>query len=226
MKILRHSGTGVAGIFFPIGKPPQGTCQYATEKCLKKCYALDKDYDEKVNIPESVKKDILKFFMGNPIITVCNEIMKEMDELQATILSWFTSGDCLDKYVDRIFRIMMLLQEEGVIQNGFTRNNDLYHKILRDKKANYDILRIILTVESLEIQHAPSCSQNYPKGIWAVPDYDKGIARLYHGRLGYKTYAGCGFHSVIHEFEGQAIEIATNCFGCFKKKIGCFLEIK
>lgn len=225
MKILRPSGTGVAGIFFPVGKPPKGTCQYASEECLPKCYTLRKDYDERVNIPESEKKDILKYFMGNPIITVCSEIMKEMDELQATILSWFASGDCLDKYVDKIYKIMMLLQEEGVIQNGFTRNSNLYQKMFANEKVNYDILRIVFTVESKDTEYAPSCSERYPKGIYGVPNYEEGIVELYYAKLGYRTYGGCGFSGVTHKFKGEEIEIATNCLGCFKKKIGCFIEV-
>ena len=226
MKVLRIVCRGVAGIFFPIGTPEDGgTCQYANKVCLKKCYALDKDYDEGVNIPESEKKDILQFFIGNPIIAVCNEIMKEMDELQATILSWFTSGDCLDDHIDRIYKMMTLLHEEGIIQNGFTRNTKLYEKILRDKKVYDNIFRIILTLESKNIGNAPSCSRNYPAGIWAIPDYGAGITKLYYGKLGYTSYGGCGFNDVTHQFNGKEVKIATNCLGCFKKKIGCFIEL-
>jgi len=229
VKILRHSGTGVAGIFFPIGKPPEGTCQYASDECIKNCYALKKDYDERVNIPESEKKAILKYFMGNPIITVCSQIIKEMGELQAIVLSWFTSGDCLDEDVNRIYQMMMLLQEAGVVQNGFTRSKQLWQKLADNQNLNYDILRIILTVETLNADGVvPRCGRDAPYAIWAVPDYDAGVVNLYQGRLGYQeSYGSCGFSGVrTHKFEGKEVEIATNCLGCFKQKLGCFVDSK
>lgn len=227
MKILRTCHSRVAGIFFPIGKQSEGgTCQYASSECLSNCYAKKKDYDETVNIPESEKKEIYKFFTSYPIVSVCVEILKEMEELQASILSWFASGDCLDVDVDRIYRMMMLLQEEGVIQNGFTRNVKLWQKFVANKQVNYDVFRLVLTVENLDKGQVPTCGVGAPKTVWAVPDYEKGSVNLFHGRLGYTTYGSCGSGSVHHKFEGKEVEIATNCLGCFKKKIGCFIEIK
>ena len=80
MKILRLCHSGIAGVFFPIGKIDKGgTCQYSTTECLRECYAMKKEYDETVNIPEREKHKFLDFFIGNPIISVCNEIIKEMD---------------------------------------------------------------------------------------------------------------------------------------------------
>lgn len=216
MKILRPT-YGAAGIFFPIGIPEKGgTCQYPSNKCLKSCYALKKDYDEIINISEEDKKKIYNFFIKKPILTVCNEITKEMDELQIKILSWFASGDCLNKDIDRIYQIMVLLDEEGVVQNGFTRNKRLYSEIIQSNKIDH----IVLTVESLLPKDAPL--ENYPRGLWAIPDYEKGIVKLYHGKLGRKSYATCGFNQVETKFDGKEIKIATNCSGCYHKKLGCF----
>ena len=226
MKILRTCHAGVAGVFFPIGSPKEGgTCEYATKECTTYCYAKEKDYDETLNIPEEDKREIHQFFIGNPSVTVCVEVLKEMEELQATVLSWFASGDCLDVDVDKIYKMMMLLQEEGVIQNGFTRNKELWQKLADSKNLNYDILRIVLTVEDLdEGGVTPYCGKGAPNAVWAVPDYDEGVVSLYHGRLGYTSYGGCGSGNTYHKFKGHEVEIASNCLACFKRKIGCFFQ--
>lgn len=219
MKILRPIYSA-AGIFFPIGRPEDGgTCQYASDICLKKCYALDKDYDEVLNIPEEDKKKIYDFFTTESLVTICNEVIKEMEELQVKILTWFASGDCLDKDVDRIYRIMFLLHGEGIIQNGFTRNVKLYDTIIDDEVIKH----IVLTVESKAVKDAPD--DEYPKGLWAIPNYKTGVVELYHGKLGHVSYGGCGMNDVTTQFKGEEVVIASNCLGCYNKKIGCFLEI-
>ncbi len=218
MKILR-STYGAAGIFFPVGKPKKGgTCEYASDKCLKKCYAMEKDYDEVLNIPEEDKREIYKFFIEKSTLAVCSEIIKEMDELQAKILTWFASGDCLDKDIDRLYQTMVLLNEESIVQNGFTRNQDFYRKIVDGGVIDH----IVLTLESLSPEHNPA--RKYPRGLWAVPDYEKGLVKLYHGELGEEAFYGsCGSGSTRQvDFNGKEVEIVSNCTGCYYKKIGCF----
>uniref|UniRef100_A0A6H2A309 Uncharacterized protein n=2 Tax=viral metagenome TaxID=1070528 RepID=A0A6H2A309_9ZZZZ len=220
MKILKISTAGVAGIFFPIGRPSRGgTCEHSSDICQEKCYALDKDYDETMNITESEKKEIYKYFIEQTVFQVCNEIIKEMGELQTKILSWFVSGDCLDKDIDKICRIMKVLTEECVIQNGFTRNKELYDKVQSENIMKH----LILTVESKNAEDAPYDAHDYPKGLWAIPDYDSGVVKLYLGKWGSKTEQGsCGFNEVTGNFEGKEITIASNCLGCYNKGIGCF----
>lgn len=216
MKILRPSN-GAAGIFFPIGKPEKGgTCEYASDKCLKKCYALDKDYDEMINIPEEDKKEIYDFFIEKSTFAICSEIIKEMDELQMKILSWFTSGDCLDEDIDKLYQIMITLAGEDVAQNGFTRNWKLYDRITDDGI----IVHIVLTLESLS--HEDNPFESRPSGLWAIPDYEKGLVKLYHGRLGDISYGSCGSSDVITKFDGKEVKITANCVGCFYKRLGCF----
>lgn len=219
MKILRPIYSA-AGIFFPIGRPEiGGTCQYASDVCLKKCYALEKDYDEVLNIPEEEKREIYKFFTKESLMTICNEIVKEMDELQVKILTWFASGDCLDIDIDRIYRVMFLLHGEGIIQNGFTRNVKLYDTIIDDEVIKH----IVLTVESKAIKDAPD--DDYPKGLWAIPNYRTGVVELYHGKLGHISYGGCGMNDVTTQFKGEIVVIAANCLGCYNKKLGCFIKV-
>jgi len=216
VKILRPC-LGTAGIFFPIGEPKKGgTCEYASGKCLKKCYALDKDYDEIINIPEKDKKKIYNFFVEKSTFAVCSEIIKEMGELQMKILGWFASGDCLDKDIDKFYQIMILLDEEDIVQNGFTRNWKLYQRIVEDGVIGH----IVLTLESLS--HKDNPLGNHPPGLWAVPDYEKGLVKLYHGRLGNKSYGSCGNSDVVTKFDGREVKITANCTGCYYKKLGCF----
>ena len=216
MKILRPS-IGAAGIFFPIGKPKDGgTCEYASGECLKECYALDKDYDEMINIPEEDKREIYNFFIEKSTFSICSKIIEEMNGLQMKILSWFASGDCLDKDIDKLYQIMVLLTEEGIAQNGFTRNWKLYRRIINGGI----IVHLVLTLESLSHENNPF--GDHPLGLWAVPDYEKGMVRLYNGKLGNKSYAGCGSNDVVTKFDGKEVKITANCTGCYYKRLGCF----
>jgi len=144
-----------------------------------------------------------------------------MDELQAEVLSSFCSGDCPDKDIDKIYNVMLLLNEQGIVQTGFTRNTNLYDRI-----QDGSILKhIVLTLESKRVEDAPE--DEYPKGLWAIPDYDKGLVKLYFGTLAHsEDYGSCGTHEVVTtRFKGKEVKIATNCYGCYKKKIGCFTTL-
>lgn len=216
MKILRPI-IGAAGIFFPIGKLEDGgTCEYSTPKCLKNCYALDKSYDEVVNIHEKIKKDIYAFFVKRSVLVICGQIIQEMEELRAEVLSWFSSGDCLDQDVNRMYQIMELLHGEGIVQNGFTRNQSLYKRII----DGGIIKHFALTLESLK----QSRRQRYtfPAGLWAIPNYKTGVVKLYRGKLGKEAYSSCSSHEVATQFKGEEVKIACNCTACYHKKLGCF----
>lgn len=224
MNILRPSNNYVAGIFFPIGRPETGgTCQYASERCLRECYALNKCHDVTVDIPECEKREIYRFFVQQTKIHICNKILEEMDGLQAKVLSWFCSGDCMDNEIEKIYGVMLLLNEEGIIQNGFTRNVNLYQRIREDEILQH----IVLTVESKSEKDTPEDIQG-EFGLWAIPNYDKAKTELYRGTLAYAEDVGsCGFHNVSsHTFDGKEVRIATNCYGCYKEEIGCFISRK
>ncbi|GAI34445.1 unnamed protein product, partial [marine sediment metagenome] len=40
------------------------------------------------------------------------------------------------------------------------------------------------------------------------------------------AYTSCGYNEVVTKFKGKEVKIATNCTGCYRKKIGCFYKIK
>lgn len=220
MKLLRPTHYGVVGIFFPIGIPAKkGTCEFANEECLRECWTLDKDYDEIINILEEEKREVHNLFVNEPIIWICNEIIKEMNELQAKILSWFVSGDCLSENVDRFFTIILLLDNTGIIQNGFTRNKELHTKLL-----NNNINNIVLTVESKSSEN--NYYMGYPECLYGIPNYEIKKVELYYAKLGYISYGSCGGGNYKHDFKGEKVEISANCLGCYNKKIGCFINIK
>lgn len=202
MKIL-YPFSGVAGIFFPIGRiKDEGTCEFATERCLKECAALKNAFDETI-VGHEAKVATYKFMISHSVLDVCQQIIKEMRELGCKILYWFASGDCLRRHTDKIGRIMKHLSIEGIIQCGFTRNKKVWYTA-----ENIPLARIALTVEA---------NQRKPRnerGIIAVPDYQSGEVKLYQNR----THLGsCGAG-----FQRRRLQISTGCDSCYQQRVGCF----
>lgn len=210
MKILRpFNGTGA--VLFPIGKPPTGTCQYATKDCLKKCYARnDKEYDEELAITKDELKFIYYTFITSHTDDIVKKIVEELDGLQTPILHWFGTGDCLAKDIDKIQKIMWGLPDE-VMQIGFTRNIKLW-------KGNKK--RIALTVETLE-------DIGDKEGLFAIPDYTKLTTNLHYVLKNHRVehYGGCGgcYYEDI-KGEQKTFSHFINCKTCLKKKVGCFYK--
>lgn len=206
MKILRPaSGTG--GVFFP-----KETCEFATEKCLKHCCVntkKEKELDEEVNISEKDKKKIYNKFMKMPILNLCEMILDDLDGLQTNIIHWFSSGDCKSKDIVRILEIIDRLDDAGVIQMGFTRNEELW----RTREGIF-----ILTIESKkEIAHY---LDNYHGSMrFAVPNYKTGKTKLFRGED--LCYGACGSYTYKHET--KEIEHLVNCKSCLRLEVGCFM---
>ncbi len=141
-----------------------------------------------------------------------------MEELQVKILSWFAFGDCLNKDISKISEIMKLLNEQKVIQNGFTRNKKLYSQLLFVGVKN-----VVLTVET--VKDLKTVDMGDRVGLYGVPDYKTGDVELYYGKSEsvFKSGGSCGSGSYTHTFDGKKIEIASNCFACYKRKLGCFM---
>ena len=117
MKIVRPF-TGTGAIFFPTGMPPQGTCEYATDKCIKHCYQINPrfpNYDEEIRISDGDKILIYNFVTEQPAWLISDTIVKELDGLQTPILHWFGSGDCLNRDVDKISQI--ITERGGVVSS-------------------------------------------------------------------------------------------------------------
>lgn len=204
-KILR-AFTGAGAVMFPIGRPPKGTCEFATEKCLKSCYVLkDAEYDEEMAIPGSDKKFIYDQFMNRPVEWICDEIKYELDGLQTPILHWFGSGDCLKKDIKKICKIIdEISKDEYIVQMGFTRNLELWKK--------YKNI-FALTIESKE-------EAGKKTGLFSIPNYKKQISVMY--ATWYDLIGGfCGATS-CRDYKSRIVEHAINCKTCLRLKAGCF----
>jgi len=194
------------GLFFPIGKPPIGTCTYATESCLQHCHALvDKHngYDEETRIPESEKWRIYSWVMSHSADQVASQFMSDLEGLQTPVLHWFASGDCPPGDETHIIAIMGLLPA-WIGQVAYTRSRPLW---VRNKNI------ITLTVESEDEMTEP--------GRYAIPDYKTEIT--YIKRPDRKIRAGvCAPYYTHADPEEGLPEHYLSCRACWRYNSGCF----
>ncbi|KKM67396.1 hypothetical protein LCGC14_1471530 [marine sediment metagenome] len=226
MKLLRPIA-GTAGVFFPLGKLIHGgTCEFATDICLKKCVVVwDQKYDEEYCVPKEERIEIYQAFRDWDENTLSAQIFKEMQELQTNILHWFASGDCTSLIEDKIVKIISILWNEGnVIHHGFTRNRHFWDRV------NFST-NIVLTCEKIE--DIPDIHDH----IYAVPNYQKKITYLYHhgeGNTKHFVGGGCGGGYYTYDIVTKKLDIpcdinevmSVNCKRCYKRKEGCFYEPK
>jgi hypothetical protein len=212
MKILRPIG-GTAGIFFPIGElNKNGTCENATKECLKFCCAKwGIDHNEEYRISDQDKHKIYSEFINKPIFELCVKILKEMKELRVDILHWFASGDCMDKDIERLTKIMSLLNHNtSIYQNGFTKNGNIFSEV--------DDLERVCIVHT--VQSKSDINETNTDRIFAVCNYDHGDTRLYTSD---RIYSGsCG----ASEYKLRSLSFVNDCRTCLRLKKGCFTNIK
>lgn len=207
MKILRPF-TGTGGIFWPIGPPPIGTCEFATHACKKYCYAaLNQwpDFDEELLISESEKNKIKEIMLRLPVHELKDRILFDLKGLQTNILHWFGSGDCPMQYMDRVIEIINAM-DGYCVQMGFTRNQELWN-MRKDVFA--------LTVESVEMIDSR-------EGLFSVSDYENGTSIMY--RNGSPTRGGyCGPELCLDRLEPKLAHF-INCKTCRRMNLGCFYD--
>ena len=207
MKILRPF-TGTGAVFWPIGPPPLGTCEFHSDVCKKYCYAAVQqfpDFDEQLLVDEHDKQKIHREFITKPTQPLVRKIMQELDGLQTNILHWFGTGDCPTKNVDKVCDIISSMSP-AITQMGFTRNEELwqtYPNIFALSLDNYD-----------EIQNR--------KGLFSVADYQNGTSRMYRDNI--PTRGGlCGPELCTDIYDGQLTHF-INCSTCYRLGTGCFFE--
>lgn len=198
--------TGTGSIFFPLGRPPQGTCEFATAACLRACYVTDpSDFDEEMRISDTEQQRIYQAVMSRPIEDIRDIFLRDLYGLQTPILAWFGSGDCLAKDTNRISALVRLMPKT-VIQMGFTRNRVLWEQ-------HKDIFA--LSIESEE--EAPD-----PNAMYSIPDYEKETSVMYVPK--YQVRGGyCG--PVVCTDRDRAQDKLThyiNCQTCHRLRTGCF----
>jgi len=204
-KIL-YPFSGVMGIFFPNGKLCNGgTCEFASKICLKECGALKNAIGDKT-IGYAAKNKTFQFIIKQPVFASCGKITKEMEKAKSKILHWFAAGDCMGKYTDKIVEIIKHLSTDGLIQCGFTRNENLWKKVCKVENVH-----LVFTIESKK-----RAKLFMGEGMIIVPDYIETTAELY------KKGISCGTCDGIYYELSKRIKIAADCNLCYEKKCGCF----
>jgi len=206
MNIILRPFTGTGAVFFPTGPPPGGTCEFATEKCLKTCYVNDwSNFDEETRLPYCVKRETYRLIITESIDNIVDRMLIDLAGLQTNILSWFGSGDCLSRDVERISAIIQALPSR-IVQMGFTRNQKLWE---RHKNV------FALTIEKIE--DAPDRVSMY-----AIPDYEKETSIMVSPR--YEVRGGfCGPHLCMDRDRARPeLTHYINCKTCHRLGTGCF----
>jgi hypothetical protein len=198
--------TGTGSVFFPIGLPPEGTCEFATPECLRHCYMTDEDdFDEETRVSPEEASRVYDAVLLRPISSIVDRFLLDLLGLQTPILHWFGSGDCLSKDVDRISAIIQAMPK-SIVQMGFTRNRALWER-------HKDVFA--LTIERGD-------SHPDPDAMYAIPNYEKQTSVMV-----------CPSHRVLGGFCGPLVckdadrrrpELThyINCKICHRRKLGCF----
>lgn len=192
-------------IFFPVGKPEDGgSCAYLTDHCLEYCPAQETNRHE---------IRALEFFKENDKNTIIAKILEDMTFYSLMHLYWWPWGDCLPEMTNKIFDIMTDLSEIGLLQNGYTRNPELW------KLVNFlgvkDNLRIGGHVDTVEDAKALSSKGH----VICCPDITVGKAELYY--RGKKVARCCG---IWCEWITVGDVRVADCQECYLYKQGCFIR--
>jgi len=203
MKILKPF-TSTGGIFFPIGRPPRGTCEFSTKMCRKYCYAENySHFDFETNISQEEKWKVYNFIINERISTVVEKFKQDLDGLQTPILHWFGTGDCMTKDLDRI-SILIESIPGYIVQMGFTRNIKLWER-------HKDIMA--LSIEDLSFAEGKD-------GLFSKPDYIEGTSQMYSSK--YQVRGGFCGPFACKDLVDSSLAHFVNCQVCRKLKVGCF----
>jgi hypothetical protein len=195
-RILFKHGS-VLAVYFPSGLPKDGgSCHFATSRCIKNCLN---------SLANRKEKEILNFFTTASLNDVFAKVYAEVNLDGSNMLYWFAAGDCPPKFTARILEVMRQFSNAGIIQQGFTRNKQLWEGTL-EMENNY----LVLTIE-----HLAEAKKLSEKGVVGVPNYDDGIVHLYRNK---EHSGGCG----ADWFSFDEIFCENDCQGCYERGSGCF----
>ena len=202
-KITRLFGTGRA-ISFPAGKPPIGTCEFATETCLKECADKLKPFKHEI-----ARYELFCNMTPSELIKVITDEIDNSVCSHNKILSWFTeSGDCPSDLTDKVLEVMHGLH---VPQNGFTRNRRLW-------KKSHSIPNVHL---GFTVEDESAGIELSKQGLVSVPDYkEERVKILKHDQIwlcgGGSVTCGCG------TVEDSGFDSEEDCGLCHSMTRGCF----
>lgn len=203
MKLVYHDGT-TGAIYFPVGDLKKGgTCQFASKKCIKECGLESNELID----------NVYKFFLKEDIGVICEQILIDLFYFPRKLLTWFPSGDCPTKLKNKILKVMICLKEQGVVQNGFTRNRVLWLDAV-EKRIN-----LILTVNTKK-----EALNEKEKGLVAVPIFACWKADIYgwvSESREVKCACGGGWTTVYGDEIRDKVSV-EDCGICYDKKIRCW----
>ena len=206
-KLLRPF-TGTGAVFFPTGKPPKGSCYWASKACLQYCYAIEEvdiNFDEDLRVTEVEKTAVKMYFINNGVEKICRKIIKELDGLQTPILHWFGTGDCPPDLRPKISSIIKTLPGD-IVQMGFTRNRKLW-------KNHKDIFALTIEDETLATDLS---------ALYSIPIYAEQTSVIYSPK--YQVRGGYCGPLICTDVSRctQGIDHYINCKTCLRLKTGCF----
>ena len=202
-KIL-YFDSDIPSIYFPVGLPEDGgTCAFPTKKCLEYCPSG--------NSRNKAEVYSLAFFRENSAETIMAKMVKDYKVLikrpyHAKMIQWFVWGDCLPELTEKVYQIVMMLNEGGIPQYGFTRNKRLWELIPAKRNLNFGY-----SLDSMKEAKKLSFGK-----MTACPDYNRGYARMiFDGRI----RSSCNGWWCITE-AGE--ERNSDCRICLKEGGGCY----
>lgn len=201
--------TGTGSVFFPIGPPPFGTCEFASASCLSFCYAARNefpDYDEELLIPEDEKQKTYELFIIKAVDELADMIEDDLDGLQTPILSWFGSGDCPSKLTVKVGRVIARVASRypDIVQMGFTRNAELW--------------RTHKNIFALSIESKDEAAGR--EGLFSIANYKTQTSIMYSPS--YKVHGGYCGPVVCRDLYDEELEHFINCRTCYRLGTGCF----
>jgi hypothetical protein len=209
MKLVHNDGK-VPSIIFPKGKLLDGgTCQFASKKCLGWCLCQTN--------PNVIEKEVYKYFKDNTARDVAEKILMELIDRNKLFLQWFAWGDCPKKLTHKVAWIIKELHNEKVTQCGFTRNRELWERVV-EIDDNSDNLVFAYTVENIK-----DVREHCEWGLVAYPNYDEGKTYLYYG-IGTGELKGGSCSGYWYEHPNELRPYEASCDECAKAMRGCFTK--
>ena len=195
-------------IMFPVGRPDEGgSCEFMTGHCRKYCPARSTNPHE---------QRAFDFFQKNLAFVIADKIIVELSELSMLHLYWWSWGDCTSDLTEKVLRVMDRLFEAGTVQNGFTRNFELFRRLWLGKHGPR--LRIGYHTETPE--EAVRLSQDAFPSVTCCPDVEIGKGVIYKtGRVEAKC---CGTWCEWMHPNGSSEFRMADCHECFLNRRGCF----
>ncbi len=208
MKLVYHDGT-IGAIYFPVGDIKKGgSCQFASKKCIRECGLQS----------NQIIDGVYEYFKSQNIGVIVEQILKDLFYFPKKILYWFPSGDCPTEMQDKILKIMIALENQGLKQMGFTRNRELW------AKANDAYVKLVLTVNTKK--EALKIKENW---LVAVPQFACWKADIYGWVKGSREVScscGGGWVTVYDKEAHRGFVSEEDCGICYDKKIGCWEQSK